>query len=330
MINVVLYVKPDCAACDEVSAMFNELQADYPHTLQIIDVSTASSLRVVYSDRVPVVKTGPYTLTDDITIQKLKMTLGASSDRLTQLAKVGDEVHESRIKRGETVTKTDKVSYWLSDAYIWFIALFLLLYAGLPFLAPVLLKAGLRGPANVIYTIYRPLCHQLAFRSWFIYGEQPFYPRSLAGVEGAITYESIVGQDEIDIREAQHFNGNEVMGYKVALCQRDTAIYASMLLFALIFIVSGRRIKSLPWYIWLVVGIIPIGLDGTSQLPGLISSLSVWLPIRESTPVFRTLTGSLFGFMTAWYLFPLIEESMRETKLVLEEKIKLKSAQKTK
>jgi uncharacterized membrane protein/thiol-disulfide isomerase/thioredoxin len=330
LINVVLYVKPDCAACDEVKAMFSELKTEYPHELQIVDVTTTSRLKEIYADRVPVVKTGPYLLTDEISIQKLKMTLGASIDRNTQLTNVGDERFEARIKRGDTVTRTDRVSFWLSDSYIWFISFFLLLYAGLPFLAPVLLKAGFQGPANVIYTIYRPLCHQLAFRSWFIYGEQPFYPRSLAGVEGVITYESIMGEDEIDLRAAQHFNGNEVLGYKVALCQRDTAIYASMLLFALVFIISGRKIKSLPWYIWLVLGIVPIGLDGTSQLPGLVNSLPAWLPIRESTPVLRTITGSLFGFMTAWYLFPLIEESMRETKLVLEEKIKVNNVRKQK
>jgi hypothetical protein len=32
------------------------------------------------------------------------------------------------------------------------------------------------------------------------------------------------------------------------------------------------------------------------------------------------MTGTLFGFTTAWYLFPLIEESMNETRMVLEEK----------
>ena len=36
---------------------------------------------------------------------------------------------------------------------------------------------------------------------------------------------------------------------------------------------------------------------------------------RESTPLLRTLTGALFGFSTAWFGFPLIEESMAETRV---------------
>jgi hypothetical protein len=38
------------------------------------------------------------------------------------------------------------------------------------------------------------------------------------------------------------------------------------------------------------------------------------LPYYESTPFLRTLTGFLFGFTTAWFMFPLIEEAMAETR----------------
>jgi hypothetical protein len=31
-------------------------------------------------------------------------------------------------------------------------------------------------------------------------------------------------------------------------------------------------------------------------------------------PLFRVLTGALFGFMTAWFAYPAIEESMAETR----------------
>jgi uncharacterized membrane protein len=68
-----------------------------------------------------------------------------------------------------------------------------------------------------------------------------------------------------------------------------------------------------------MIGLVPIAIDGVSQLPGLASNLPPWF-LRESTPLLRTITGTLFGFTTAWYLFPLIEESMNETRMVLEEK----------
>jgi hypothetical protein len=42
--------------------------------------------------------------------------------------------------------------------------------------------------------------------------------------------------------------------------------------------------------------------------------LSSVLPYRESTPLLRVLTGGLFGFTTAWFAFPYMEESMAETR----------------
>ena len=43
------------------------------------------------------------------------------------------------------------------------------------------MNAGLTGPGRAIYTIYSPMCHQMASRSFFLFGEQPAYPRELAG-----------------------------------------------------------------------------------------------------------------------------------------------------
>ena len=43
-------------------------------------------------------------------------------------------------------------------------------------------------------------------------------------------------------------------------------------------------------------------------------ALATFLPYRESTPFLRVLTGSMFGFFTAWFAYPNIEESMQETR----------------
>jgi hypothetical protein len=45
-----------------------------------------------------------------------------------------------------------------------------------------------------------------------------------------------------------------------------------------------------------------------------------YLPYRESTPFLRVLTGFLFGFGTAWFAFPNVEDSMRETRQLLTKK----------
>jgi len=321
LINIITYVK-NIEQIQYFNKLFDSLKTEFDFTNQIINISDSPELAAKFNETVPFIKIGPYTLSGDHLESNLRMTIQAAIDREKQLTQVGDQNYQKRLDAGKKITRLDKVSLWLSKGYIWLMVFFLSLYVGLPFLAPYFLKIGAELPANIIYTIYKPLCHQLAFRSWFIFGDQPFYPRSAAGIEGVITYEEISNQSVINIREAQKFKGNEFIGYKVALCQRDIAIYASMLLFGLLFIISGRKIKSIKWYIWIIIAIIPIGIDGVSQLPGLASSLPDWLPVRESNPLLRSITGSLFGFFTAWYLFPLIEESMVETRAVITEKIK--------
>ncbi|PKO07537.1 MAG: hypothetical protein CVU41_02255 [Chloroflexi bacterium HGW-Chloroflexi-3] len=321
MINVIAYVK-NIEQHHQITEKLEKIKTEIEFNFQIIDISDSEDLIKKYAEISPYIKVGPYTLSREILESNLRMTILAAKDRKRQLTEVGDDQYQQRIEAGRKITNLDKVSLWLSKSYIWLMIFFLSLYVGLPFLAPYLLKTGAELPANIIYTIYKPLCHQLAFRSWFIFGEQAYYPRSTAGIEGVITYEEISNQSVINIREAQKFKGNDFTGYKVALCQRDVAIYASMLFFGLLFVLSGRRIKSIKWYIWVLIALVPIGFDGVSQLPGLASSLPDWLPVRESNPTLRTITGSLFGFFTAWYLFPLIEESMVETRTIITEKMK--------
>ena len=324
MIIVTLYVKKNHAASEQVEQDLKSLGSRYPHQLAIIDVEAAPELSAAFSEHVPVAQIGPYKLQAPITRQELRVALGAASDRSDHLTRVGDEKHARRVERGHTISGSDRFSWWFSRWYMVVIAFVLILYVGLPFLAPVLSRAGATGAANVIYKVYSPLCHQLPFRSWFLYGSQPYYPRELAGIQGIASYEEITGSQALNLTEERKFTGREeqgfgaeAIGYKVALCQRDVAIYGAMALFALIFIASGRRIKPLRWYFWLLFGLIPIGIDGFSQLPSLIAQLPDWMLIRESTPVLRTITGALFGITTAWYLFPMIEESMRETRKML-------------
>jgi uncharacterized membrane protein len=182
------------------------------------------------------------------------------------------------------------------------------------------MNAGYPTLARPIYTVYGAVCHQFAFRSWFLFGEQAAYPRAAAGVEGLAPYGEATGESEADILAARNFIGNEQIGYKVAYCERDVAIYAAMLLFGLVFAASKRRLPPLPWYLWLFLGIAPIGLDGFSQLFSQIPGFP-YIGYRGSPPFLRTLTGGLFGFMTAWFGFPLLEESMQDTRRMLASKI---------
>jgi uncharacterized membrane protein len=109
--------------------------------------------------------------------------------------------------------------------------------------------------------------------------------------------------------------GNDQVGYKVALCERDIAIYVGILLFGLFYAVTGRRLFPFPWFAWILLGLFPIGLDGVSQL--LSQPPFNFLPFRESTPYLRVLTGGLFGITTAWFGYPIVEETMAETRKIL-------------
>ena len=322
MITITLYTRKECKLCDQAKADLDSLKDKYPHRLVEVDIDSDPALLKKYLVEIPVVEVGPYVLKAPFDKQKLSMTIGAASDRRGQLDKLGRVDHHDRIERGANVSGGDRGMYWISRHYLAILNMFMLFYFGLPILAPVLMKAGATTPANVIYTIYKPLCHQFGFRSFFLFGEQPYYPLQEAGLANIKNFEEVTGFE--DVRnpvsvarlQAREFTGNEVVGYKMALCERDVAIYGAILLFGVIYSLTGRRIKPLHWMLWILIGMGPIGLDGFSQLFSQIewSWLAPILPYRESTPFLRVFTGALFGLATAWFAYPAIEESMAETR----------------
>jgi len=334
MLNVTLYTRKDCHLCEEVKSELAELQSKYPHRLVEVDVDSDFALVAKYGQIIPVVEAGPFTLQAPITRQKLQMTIGAAFDRKNQLEQLEDPEYKMRIKKGQNVTTGDHISYWIAKRYLLILNLFMLFYVGLPFLAPTLMKLNIELPAQVIYRMYKPFCHQFGFRSFFLYGEQAFYPLAEAGISGVKTFEEVTGfanlSDPYSFTrfDARNYIGDDTVGYKVALCERDSAIYLAILLFGIVFGLTGRRIKSVHWLLWLLIGIGPIGLDGFSQLfsqfdwPWLVSII----PYRESTPLLRALTGAFFGLMTAWFAYPNIEESMSETRQYYAKKFAVKQA----
>ena len=325
MINVTLYRREVCPECDQVQNDLNVIQGTIEHRLAVIDVDQQPELASAFPN-VPVVEVGPYRLSSPISLADLQVSLGAARDRRKHMEETGGTEFQEKVQRGSVVTGTDKVTYWFSNHYMLFFNLILALYVGIPWLAPVFEKAGWQLPARAIYTIYSPLCHQLGFRSWFVFGEQAAYPRELAGINGLKTFEQATGINPSDTIASRKFIGDNFLGYKVALCERDVAIYASLLLFGLVFTGTGLRLKHLPFLAWVLIGILPIAVDGFSQLPGLLGiAVPAWLPIRESTPLLRTITGFLFGFTTGWYGFPMVEETMRDTRQLLARKIAVSS-----
>lgn len=228
---------------------------------------------------------------------------------------------------------------WLSLATV-----LLALYVSLPFLAPLLMQSGLETPGRIIYALYSPFCHQFAFRSFFIGGRQNVWPRALAGQAGGnfeeaawespaflATYArfarvepAAVTREELSVYSpalqfaARAFTGDEVFGYKLTLCERDIAIYGSMLVGAILYRRWRRWLRPAPIPLYILLGLAPVGVDGFSQLLG-YPPFSLW-PARETTPAFRVVTGALFGLMSVWLGFPWLEISFRELGEALEER----------
>ena len=321
MLNIILYSRQDCHLCEQAKADLESLQPRYPHQLTVIDVDSVPELRKAFGSDVPVVEIGPYTLKAPLTRQELTLTLGAAQDRLRHIAQLDQDAEQLG---GTQWTKADRFTHWISNHYLALFNFIVILYLGLPVLAPVLMKAGLPAPANVIYRLYSNVCHQLAYRSYFLFGEQAVYPRAAAGLEDVLSLQQATGLDEGDeaaaLQAARRYVGDERVGYKIALCQRDVFIYGAILFFGLLYAATGRKLPPLPWYLWIAVGMLPIGLDGFSQL--LSQPPLNFLPYRESTPFFRSLTGFLFGFTTAWFGYPMVEESMAEARQVLAAKLR--------
>lgn len=325
MITVTLYSRKNCQLCAQAQVDLQDLQEEVPHQVNIIDVDNTPKLQRKYNSEVPVVEIGPYRLKPPITKKELEITLRAVQHGIQQDEEISRAIETGELKLDVKWTSSDRFMYWMSCHYLAVFNLFILLYVGLPFLAPVFMKVGASAPAGIIYRAYSLVCHQLAFRSWFLFGEQAVYPRGTAHVAGLIPYGLATGLDESDVETARAFTGNPVIGYKVALCQRDVAIYGGILFFGIVYSLAGRRIKSMPWFIWVLLGIIPIGLDGGTQLVTQIISqppLNLISYYRESTPFLRTLTGGLFGLTSAWFCYPMVEESMRDTLSYLDSKLK--------
>jgi uncharacterized membrane protein len=179
------------------------------------------------------------------------------------------------------------------------LALFVVAWAtflALPLAAPVLAQHGHTTTSGMIYAAYRLACHQLPQRSFFVGGPQVVYAwpelQSALGMTDANPYALL----HAPVRDPR-------VGYQTALCQRDLAIYAALLLTALVYGVArrGRRIRPLPVR-WFAFALVPAALDGGTQLLGM----------RTSTVDLRLATGALFGMAVGLLVLPLLEDGVRE------------------
>lgn len=121
-----------------------------------------------------------------------------------------------------------------------------------PWLAPLFMKWGWTGAANVIYFIYGFLCHQLANRSFFLFG-----PRWMYDYTELLPYAA----DANTWWGLRAFRGTPALGYKVAWSDRMVWLYGAIFVAGLAYALLRRWWRPLPLR-WFVVLLIPLVLDG--------------------------------------------------------------------
>ncbi len=211
---------------------------------------------------------------------------------------------------------------------VWFpaVALVLGLYVGLPWLAPVFMRLGWTAPARLIYTAYSTQCHQMAQRSFFLFGPRAMY--SAAQLEQTAG----VPNDPMALRA---FIGSPDLGWKVAWSDRMVSMYTSIFVFALLARLFRRRLAPAP--LWaLILLALPMALDGGTHLLSDLAGFgqgfrdqNAWLAaltgnafpasfyIGDALGSFnswmRLLTGALFGLGIVWAAFPHLERALGPT-----------------
>jgi len=138
--------------------------------------------------------------------------------------------------------------------------------------------------AGTLYVFYSFTCHQQVSRSICYFPD--------AGIQ--------------DCSDAPaHYRAYEVekggmAGYPFPVCARDVGIYAAALLGgALLYFLRKSDDDVVPNPLWFIIALIPIGLDGGTQLLG-------W---RESTNLLRLATGGIAGFAFSFYCVPLLNRA---------------------
>jgi uncharacterized membrane protein len=181
--------------------------------------------------------------------------------------------------------------------------LFMGIYVLLPFLAPILMVTRVPWAGQLLYYVYRPLCHQLPERSFFLFGPNATYTLDELWTLGLISPTD-------DLAARQRFVGSPQIGYKLGFCQRDIALYGGLFLAGLVFGLVRRRVRPLSFLAYLLC-LVPMAIDGGLQL----------FTAYESTPFLRVLTGGLVGVFSVWLLYPNLETAFAEIRLQANQRV---------
>lgn len=239
-----------------------------------------------------------------------------------------------------TVIYANRLVLWLSRHWVTtFIVLFGVFIVG-PWLAPCLMKAGATNLARAIYFFYAFECRQLPERAYYLFGMKSMY--SLAEIQA-------VWQPTNNPFLLRQFVGNEQMGYKVAWCDRTTAMYGALWVLMLLWRPLSQRLRSFSLWAFALLTL-PIVVDGgthmISDLMGLgmgFRETNAWLAALTSNAFpawfystdvigpfnwwMRRLTGIVFSLGLVWLAYPQAQAFFSETAARIEMKLQTAGVQ---
>ncbi len=185
---------------------------------------------------------------------------------------------------------------------------FLMLYAFLPFLSPILFSLNSESKIAIgIQNVYSNFCHQRPQSSLFLFGDQDS--------QSFYTLEELkdlkVVPENSKVSSGAGYWGNEEIGYKVAYCIRDVGIYPALALMGLFLVLFMNKRKKVKKFHWLIIlsFMLPMVFDGIFQFLVMFFDIG-WVPEAYllSMPK-KFITGMLFGIGAALVIFPNLKEA---------------------
>ena len=239
--------------------------------------------------------------------------------------------------------RTVQITHWVLEHWIILFSVAFGVMMILPFFAPLFMSLGWEGPARLIYSMYSVLCHQMAQRSFFLFGQQQ--PLSMYNINQLpLTVSST--NSPVDMETLRAFIGNATLGWKVAWSDRMVYMYVAFWVSGMAYGILRRQYSIRPLsLLGFVLFLMPMGIDGgthflsdlTGGLNGGFRYDNQWLAaltgnlmpssfyVGDSFGTFnswvRLFTGLCFGIGVAWFMFPRIDEAMRDVATELREKL---------
>jgi uncharacterized membrane protein len=223
------------------------------------------------------------------------------------------------------------VLLWGLDHWVFILSIGMGVLVIVPFFAPIFMHLGWTVPAQVIYGIYSTLCHQMAQRSYFLFGSQPMY--NMAELPLRLTGKSLP-----DMMILRDFIGNDNVGWKVAWSDRMVYMYGGIWIVGMVYglVRQHRRIRSLNIVAFGVL-LLPMLVDGITHVisdssGGLASGfrysnqwlaeltgnrLPTWFYAGDRFGSFnswmRFISGITFAIGIVWFVYPYLNATLVES-----------------